>query len=141
MAFFDSSRSKFLLDDTAGTLRDLSVYVTEIDGLPGTRGLHETTGMSDKGTVFLPDVEDSRVALRGLFNDTASSGPDAVLGPLRTHGSAVDFEYAPEGTYSGSIKYSGVCWVESYELRSRVGKLVEWTALMRVDGVVVRGTY
>ena len=141
MAFFDSSRSKILLDDTASTQRDLSAYVTEIDGLPGARGLYETTAMSDKGSVFIPAVEDARVALRGLFDDTASSGPDAVLGPLRTHGTAVDFEYAPEGTSSGSVKYSGVCWVEAYELRSRVGKLVEWTASLRVDGVVARGTY
>ncbi len=139
MALFDSSKSRFLLDDTGGTQRDLSLYVTSIDGLPGPRTLRETTSMSDKARTFVPDVED--VPFDGLFDDTATSGPDAVLGPLRTHGSAVDFEYAPEGTAVGSVKYSGTCWVESYELRSHVGGLVEWTALLQVEGAVARGTY
>ena len=141
MALFDSSKSRFLLDDTGGTQRDLSLYLTRIDGLPGARTLRETTSMSDTGRTFLPDVEDARVELRGLFDDTATSGPDAVLGPLRTHGSAVDFEYAPEGTAVGSVKYSGTCWVEAYELRARVGSLVEWAALLQVEGAVSRGTY
>ena len=141
MAFSDSDRSKFLLDDTGGTQRDLSAYITEIDGLPGARYLRETTGMADQGWVFLPTAEDARFVLRGLYDDAASSGPDAVLGPLGAHGSAVDFEFAPTGTASGSIKYSGVCWVEVYELRSRVGRLVEWTAHLRADGLVARGAY
>ena len=141
MALFDSSSSRFLLDDTAGTQRDLSLYLTRVDGLPGRRLLRETTSMSDTGRTFLPDVEDGRVELGGLFDDTATSGPDAVLGPLRTHGSAVDFEYAPEGTAVGSVKYSGTCWVEAYDLRARVGSLVEWAALLQVEGAVTRGTY
>lgn len=141
MTFFDSSKSRFLIDDTGGTQRDLSLYITEVSGLPGDRVLRELTGLSDSGAVFLPGVENSRVIVRGLFDDTALSGPDAVLGPLRTHMSAVDFEYGPEGTGSGAVKYSGTCWVSSYELRSRVGKLVAWTASMQVEGTVTRGTY
>ncbi|MCH8311093.1 MAG: hypothetical protein IIB17_11450 [Chloroflexi bacterium] len=141
MTFFDSSKSRFLIDDTGGTQRDLSLYITEVSGLPGDRVLRELTGLSDSGAVFLPGVENSRIALRGLFDDTALSGPDAVLGPLRTHASAVDFEYGPEGTGSGAVKYSGTCWVRSYQLRSGVGKLVAWTASMQVEGTVTRGTY
>jgi hypothetical protein len=141
MTFFDSSKSRFLIDDTGGTQRDLSLYITEVSGLPGVRVLRELTGMSDSGAMFVPDVETSRIAVRGLFDDTASSGPYAILGPLRTHASAVDFEYGPEGTASGDVKYSGTCWVRSYELRSRVGRLVAWVASMQVEGTVTRGTY
>lgn len=39
------------------------------------------------------------------------------------------------------MKYSGKCWVVSYELRSRVGRLVEWGASLQVDGVVGRGVF
>ena len=81
------------------------------------------------------------IALGGLFDDTATSGPDAVLGPLRAHTSAVDFEYGPEGSGTGDVKYSGTCWVVSYELRSRVGNLVQWSATLQVDGTVTRGTF
>ena len=141
VAFFDSKVSKFLLDDTGSTQRDLSAYITEVRGLPGPRRLNEVTALGDSGARFIPGLEDVAIALRGIFDDTATSGPDAVLGPLRTHTSAVDFEYGPEGSDTGDAKYSGTCWVLSYELRSRVGSLVEWTADLQVEGTVTRGTF
>lgn len=81
------------------------------------------------------------VRLGGLFDDTTTSGLDAVLGPLRTHTSAVDFEYGPEGSSTGDVKYSGTCWVVSYDLRSRVGNLVEWAATLQVESTVSRATF
>ena len=141
MAFFDSKVSKFRIDDTGGTLRDLSAYITEVRGLPGQRALNEVTALGDSGARFIPGLEDVTVRLSGLFDDTATSGPDAVLGPLRTHASAVDFEYGPEGSSTGDVKYSGTCWVVSYDLRSRVGNLVEWSATLQVENIVSRGTF
>ena len=141
MAFFDSKVSKFLLDDTGGTQRDLSAYLTEVRGLPGQRALNEVTALGDSGARFIPGLEDVTVRLGGLFDDTATSGLDAVLGPLRTHTSAVDFEYGPEGSSTGDVKYSGTCWVVSYDLRSRVGNLVEWAATLQVENTVSRATF
>jgi len=141
MAFFDSKVSKFRIDDTGSVLRDLSPYITDVRGLPGVRNLNEVTALGDSGAKFVPGLEDVTIALSGIFDDTATSGPDAVLGPLRTHTSAVDFEYGPEGSGTGDVKYSGTCWMLSYELRSRVGDKVEWTAALQVEGVVSRGTF
>ena len=141
MAFFDSKVSKFLIDDTGSVQRDLSAYITDVRGLPGPRNLNEVTALGDSGAKFIPGLEDATVALSGIFDDTATTGPDAVLGPLRTHGSAVDFEYGPEGSGSGDVKYSGTCWVLTYELRSRVGNRVEWSAVVQVEGTVSRGTF
>ena len=141
MSFFDSKVSKFLVDDTGATQRDLSAYITEVRGLPGPRTLNEVTALGDSGVRFIPGLEDVSITLSGLFDDTATSGPDAVLGPLRTHTSAVDFEYGLEGSGTGEVKYSGTCWIVSYELRSRVGNLVQWSATLQVDGTVTRGTF
>lgn len=141
MAFFDSRVSKFLIDDTVGTQRDLSAYIADVQGLPGPRNLNEVTALGDSGAKFIPGLEDVAIALSGIFDDTATTGPDAVLGPLRTHSSAVDFEYGPEGSATGDIKYSGTCWVLTYELRSRVGSRVEWTAALQVEGAVTRGSF
>ena len=141
MAFFDSKVSRFSIDDTGGTPRDLSAFVTEVKGLPGRRALNEVTALADGGAKFVPGLEDVPFSLGGLFDNTSTSGPDAVLGALRSHTSDVDFEYGPEGTTTGDIKYSGRCWVVSYDLRSRVGSLVEWTASLQVEGTVTRGTY
>ena len=141
MAFFDSKVSKFLLDDTGGTQRDISSFMTEVRGLPGARQLNEVTALGDSGARFIPGLEDVAVSLAGLFDDTATSGLDAVLGPLRTHTSAVDFEYGPEGSTTGDVKYSGTCWVAQYDLRSKVGSLVEWSASLQVEGTVTRGVF
>lgn len=141
MAFFDSKVSKFLIDDTGGTQRDLSAYITEVRGLPGERALNEVTALGDSGARFIPGLQDVTIRLNGLFDDTATSGPDAVLGPLRTHTSAVDFEYGPEGSGTGDVKYSGTCWAVSYDLRSRVGSLVEWSARLHVENTVARGSF
>jgi hypothetical protein len=141
MTFFDSKVSKFLMDDTGASQRDLSAYITDVRGLPGPRRLNEVTALGDSGVKFVPGLEDVEIAVRGIFDNTATSGPDAVLGPLRTHTSAVDFEYGPEGSSSGDVKYSGTCWVLSYALRSRVGNRVEWEADLQVEGAVTRGTF
>ena len=141
MAFFDSKVSKFLIDDTGSVQRELSAYLTEVRGLPGPRLLNEVTALGDSGAKFIPGLEDVAMTLRGLFDDTSTSGPDAVLGRLRTHTAAVSFEYGPEGSATGDVKYSGTCWVDLYELTSRVGNLVEWVATLQVEGTVTRGTY
>ena len=88
-----------------------------------------------------PDLQDAVFSLGGLFDSTATAGPDAVLGALRSHNAAAGFEYGPEGTATGAVRYHGNCWVVSYELHSRVGRLVEWSASLQVDGIVSRGVF
>ena len=83
MAFFDSRASRFLIDDAGGVRRDLSAYLTEVGGLPGSRGLTEVTALGDDGVSFVTGLEDASITLRGLFDDAETGGPDAVLGPLR----------------------------------------------------------
>lgn len=141
MAFFDSGNSRFIINDARGAARDLSAFVTHLSGLPGTRALTEVTALSDSGRKFIPGAEEAAIAVRGAFDGSRTSGPDAVLGALRTHPAAVDFTYAPSGTAKGAVKYSGKCWVESYEVSSEAGRRVEFSARLKVDGNVERGTF
>ena len=141
MGFFDSKVSRFQIEDAGGGLRDLSAYIVSVRGLPGVRNLNEVTALGDGGAKFIAGLEDSAVTLSGIYDDSAGSGPDAVLGPLRTHGSAVGFEYGPAGSSPGAVKYDGECWVVSYDLRSRVGDRVEWACTLQVDGAVRRGAF
>lgn len=134
MAFYDSSSSTFQLDDTGGTQRNLSAYVTAIRGLPGPRNLNDVTSLSDSGRKSIPGLEDVQFSVDFLWDDTATSGPDVVLSGVRTHTAAVDFEYSPEGT----TVYSGTCWITSYEINSQVGSQVTATANFQVEGTVSR---
>jgi len=141
MALFDSKTAKFLLDDTGATQRDLSAYITEVGGLPGSRALNEATALGDSGATFHPGLENVTISISGQYDDTATTGPEAVLGPLRTHTAAVDFEYGPKGSSSTFLKYSGTCWVTEFTVDASVGSLVMWSASLQVEGVVTRGAF
>ena len=97
MAFTDGQRSRFRIADSGGVMRDLSAYITEVSGLPGERTLNEVTALGDTGARFKPGAESTVFTLSGLFDDTAVTGADSVLGALRYHTDPTRFEYAPSG--------------------------------------------
>ena len=141
MAFYDSSISVFQVTDTGAVLRDISAYITQIGGVPGVRELTDVTSLVDTGKKWNPSIEDVTITLELLWSEDASVGPDTVLGPLRTDTTARAWDYGPEGKVTGDIKYSGTCFVRSYEVVSRVGSHVVARAELKVNGVVTRGTY
>lgn len=141
MAKFHSRVSIFLLDDTGANQRDLSAYLNDVSGLPGGRNLLQQTAVGAGGQERDAGLENGMFRISGFFDDTATSGPDAVLGPLLTHTAAVDFEYGPKGSTGGFVKYSGTCWCRRYALGSNVAGLVSFTAEFEVQGQVTRGTF
>lgn len=141
MVFHDSSMSRFFIDDTGGDSREISPYITAISGLPGPRRLHPATTIEDTGDKWHPGLQGTTIRLELLWSDDALVGPDTVFGALRTHTAAVDFNYGPEGDTAGDIKYYGTCWVENYEITSRVGNLVAATVELKVQGTVSKGTF
>ena len=141
MAYAFGRASRFRIADAGGVMRDLSAHITEVSGLPGERALNEVTALGDSGARFIPAADSVAFTLRGLFDDAAQIGPDAVLGALRYHGAPTAFEYAPAGIAAGKARYSGSCWVAAYRLSSRAGEPVSWEATLQVDGGTTRGAY
>lgn len=141
MAVFDSKNAKFQITDNGATLRDISAYVIGVRGLPGAREVYDVTALGDGGRKWLPGLENVVITLDLMYSSTALVGADTVLGPLRTDTTARAFDYGPEGTATGKIKYSGSCFVRSYEALSRIGDVVRAVAELVVDGQVTRGTY
>lgn len=139
--FVDSQESAFLIDDIGAESRDLSPYIVSIDGLPGPRGLSDATALGAGGRKWHPSLEDVVFNLELMWSDDDDVGPDTVLGPLRTHTAAVDFNYGPEGATADDIKYYGTCWVRNFKITTRVGNLVMAAAELQVNGKVSRGTF
>ena len=143
MTFFDSSISRFHIDDATGTSHDLSASITDIHGIPGSRSLIDITSLTDDEPVYVvgsdPKPAPTTVTLTGIFDEDT----DAVLGALFTedHPAPVEFGYAPAGTSPGSAKYTGQCWVERYEVSSTAGDRVGYTAMLRVEGGIDRGLH
>lgn len=140
MAKFNSRVSKFLIDDSSGNMRDLSAFLTEISGLPGERELSDSTTIGDAGRERFPGLENGMIRIAGFWDETADSGPDHVLVVLLTHTAAVTCNYGPQGSTTGMPCYRMSAWVRRYEITSRVGEMVGFTAELEVEGQITRDT-
>lgn len=139
MAFFDSKDSVFQFNN--GSLRNLSAYITSLEGLPGPREMYDKTALGDTGRKYFGGLENVVITLDGLYDDTATTGPEAVLGPERSLNTDRAWDYGPKGSTAAFLKYSGNCLVRDFRHTSRVGNLVGWHAELVVQGAVTRGTY
>lgn len=95
------------------------------------------------GTEFkqtLPGLTGHNIALAGFF-DPVANGPDDTLYNLKIAKVYGTWVYGPGGSATGSIKYNGVGYVNSYGPTSPVGGAVTFAAGITVDGSVTRGTF
>lgn len=141
MSFTHGKDAVFSLDDSGGTLRNIKIYLNSVTGLPGGRGLSETTAFGDQGTRNIPGMANTTFSIAGHFDSTATTGSATVLNGLRTATATATFEYGPEGGTTGKVKYSGECWLTELTVDASVSDRVPIAATFQVDGVVTVGTY
>lgn len=143
---YESRPAFFSVVDSDGTTtRDLSSHLTAIDGLPGERELVDVTRLGDSGHRFVASLFMGRFDLEGLYEKTASTGPDVVLTNLLGMTTATTFVYGPTGNSSGQTppnrRITGSCWIRTYTAPARVGAAVSFRAGGQVDGVVAYSTF
>lgn len=131
--------SGFKIDDSDGTLQDISTYVKDIS-FPQTAETHDTTGMGAAARTFIVGLKTSTLSISGIWNDTATTGSDTVLSGI-VGTAAGTFNYGPGGTATGDVKYSGECICTSYEESSSLDDAVAFSAEFQVTGAVTRGTF
>ena len=98
---------------------DLSTYVTTF----GNQGHRKQGGLKD-GTA----------TIEGIYDNTASTGPQAVINPLI--GTVVELIYRPEGTGSGLPERTVDVLVQEYTESSPVADMVTWSVSLEFDNVV-----
>ncbi len=131
----------FKVDDSGGTLRDISGDVNDVTGLPGARQLSETTAFGDGGQKNIPGLVVVQFTVTGMYNTTASTGSITVLKGLRTTSVTSSFEYGPEGGTSGLLKWLGEAWMQDFVVAAQVGDKIPFTATFQVDGLVTESTF
>lgn len=142
MAKFNSEEAVFKLDDSGGVLRDLTAHLLEVNGLPAAGEMRDITKLGDTvGHKFHRGIENVTFSIRGLFDDTATTGPNVVIRGLRTLTTSSSFEYGPSGGTTAKVKYSGECFLTNFVEVARVGSMVEFTADFQVNGGVTVGTF
>jgi len=136
MAFTHGKDSVFKLDDSGGTLTDISSYVNSVD-FPETADVAETTVLGDGNKTYIVGLKDATLSISGLWDSTL----DGILGAVVGQSATLSFEYSPEGTTGGNVKYTGECILTSYAQSSPVGDVVGYSADFQVTGAVTRGTH
>ena len=136
MAFTHGKDSVFKLDNAAGSLTDISSFVNNVD-FPETADVSETTTLGADNKTYIAGLKDATISLAGLWDATA----DAIFGAVVGQSATLSYEYSPEGTASGKIKYTGEAILTSYAISSPVGEAVGYSADLQVSGAVTRGTH
>ena len=136
MAFTHGKDSVFKLDNASGSLTDISSFVNNVD-FPETADVSETTTLGADNKTYIAGLKDATISLAGLWDATA----DAIFGAVVGQSATLSYEYSPEGTASGKIKYTGEAILTSYAISSPVGESVGYSADLQVSGAVTRGTH
>ena len=138
MAFAHGKLGFFSLDDSGGNVRDLSTYLNDLS-MPRDIETAETTTFSVAGSAktYIVGLTDATISISGLFDPTADGYLAGVVGTS----ASLSFVYGPAGNTGGFVKYTGECFLTSYEVSSSVGDVVQASASLQVTGAITRTTF
>ena len=131
--FTHGKSAAFKLDDSGGTLRDISNVLTDVS-VSRTADVAEVSAFSNSSKAYVAGLKDATITISGSFDATVDGYLKAILGV------EVDFEFYPIGTTSGNPKASGKVIMTSYDRTPDVGGAVGFSAAFQVSGDVTEGT-
>jgi hypothetical protein len=118
MAFVHGKNTYLSLDGD-----DLSAFTTESE-LERTSDKHDVTTYGKNSHVYAGGLLDGKAGAQGIYDNTAGTGPRAVIEPLI--GTLVTLVRRPEGTGTGKPQDSVQVLVEKYVETSPVADMVKW---------------
>ena len=122
-----------------GTLNAITSYVREFSGFGREYQALDDTHFDDAAERIIPGIETSQeFTMRGAFEDTGTTGPDAILSTAV--GTLLTFEFNPRGTAAGARRFTSEVMVLSYQVSGEVKGQVSYEARLKGDGTVTVGT-
>jgi hypothetical protein len=141
MPTFRHGRNAFLqVDDSGGTLRNLSNQLREI-AFPRSVDTAETSAFGTFDKTFVVGMREGRLTTSGMFSAAVATEVDPVLAGVLGQEAPLEFEYGPEGNTAGYVKYTGNCYLVSYEISSPYNDMVSISAEFQITGAVTRTTF
>lgn len=126
------STGVFKIQDSGGTLRDISAFVTE-DSLERTADTAETTTFGKLSKTYIPGLKDGSISIGGNYDATALTGIIVLEGIL---GMERNFEYYPAGVGAGERKYTGAAILTTFNTSSPVDDKVAVSGELQITGDV-----
>ena len=136
MAFAHGKGADFRLDNSGGSLTNISTYLDDVS-FPQTIETAETTTFGASSKTYIVGLRDATISVSGKQAATLDAHISAILGQAAT----LSFQYSPEGTGSGAIKYTGECIATGYDVSAPIGDVVSVSIDLQVSGAVTRGTH
>jgi hypothetical protein len=134
--FRHGKNASFKVDNSGGTLTNISDTLNSVT-FPREIETLETTSFGSSTRSYVVGFSDATISIEGSFDATV----DAHLAGILGQEASVSFEYGPEGTTAGQVKYTGESFMTSYETAAGVGDIVTYSAEFQVTGAVTRGVF
>lgn len=133
--FVHGKSTNFTLDDTAGSVRDISNTVTSVD-FPETLDTAETTAFGSSAKSYIVGLTDATISVSGIWDATVDGYIAGGAEPASR-----SFVFGPAGSTAGNVKYTGEAIVTSYSISNPVGDVVTYSLDLQVTGAITRTTY
>lgn len=140
MAFEAGKGQVFKIDNSAGTLTDISASLTDVS-FPREADAEEVTTLGKNAKVYKVTLTDATLTVEGKWDGDGASSVDAVLSGILGLDASKTFEYGPGGSANGDVKYTGECFLMSYETSGSVGGVVEFSAEFQCSDTITRTVY
>lgn len=140
MGFYHGKGLAFKIDNAGGTLQTLTSYVDSVD-LDNSVDMGETTTAGAEDKTFVSGQAEHDLSISGKWDDTVTTGPDAILFGLIGLETSSTFEFGPGGGTTGKVKFTGECFLVGYKASAPTGGVVTFTADFKITGAVTRTTF
>ena len=135
MAFVHGKETVIKIDNAAGSLQDLSVYINQSSLQRLADLLDVTTFGAGDFKAYISGFKDAKVPLGGFWDATLDAHMEGILG-LAT----VSIELYPEGEAAGKVKYAAEGILISYEASMGAQQATSWSGEIQITGAVTRST-
>lgn len=142
MAFIHGKKTGFKIDNSGGTLTDISAYVNEAS-LSRSIETAEVTVFGNSAKQYITGLSDGTISISGSFDSASASTVDGVLSGILGQDATVTFELIPNNATAVSAtnpKYTGESIMTSYEVSASVGEAVTFSAEFQCTGTITRAT-
>lgn len=137
-------KTVFKLDTLANVLTDLSAKLNNVDFNVDVETL-DTTTFGATAKTYIVGFKDNKISIQGNWDAAIDAHLNAILGvgepTTQASNEGFDFELGPEGSTTGSTKYTGKCYLTKISRPSAVNAVSKFTAEFQVTGDAVRSTY
>ena len=117
----------------------LSAYCDTVD-LSIDNATADTTTFGSSWTTAIAGLNSGSVSLSGIYDPTATTGPQAVLWGVITGGTAWPIAHFPGGSASGQRTNTFSALITSYSESSPVADKVTFSVSLQITGAVTSGT-